>query len=217
MAVNSWALVAIKARAECKGRLAGCIAPGARITLVRLMLERVLEALAGARTIHRVAVVTPERDTLPPEVLVLPDPGGGFNAALDAARRTLVGLGADELVVLPADLPLITSADVDRLVCHGRRTGFALTSDGAGVGTNALYLAPPAPFCFHFGCDSRSHHLNEAARLGLRPKLVRARGLEFDLDEFEDLIRLSAEGAAPFTDLSLFEAEDAWLLQTRYG
>jgi len=211
--VNSWALVAIKARAECKSRLAGYLAPNMRLALVRLMLGRVLEALAGAQSIHRIAVVTPEQDTLPPNVLVLPDAGGGLNAALDAARNTLLNLGAEELLVLPADLPLITSADVDLLVSHGRITGFALAGDDAGVGTNALYVAPPAPFRFQFGCDSHSHHLAEGMRLGRRPERIRARGLGVDLDRIEDLLRLRAEGAHPF----ITAAGDPWLRQTRCG
>jgi 2-phospho-L-lactate guanylyltransferase len=154
------------------------------------MLGRVLDALASAQTIDRIAVVTPEPDALPPNVLVLPDPGGGLNAALTMARDTLVKLGARELVILPTDLPLVTSGDVDLLVTRGRKTGFALASDVPGVGTNALYLSPPEPFRFQFGCDSRSQHLAEAARLGLATEIIQTPGLTSDLDDVEDLRRL---------------------------
>jgi 2-phospho-L-lactate guanylyltransferase len=217
MTGTCWALVAVKQRAECKGRLAGALAGEARLTLVRLMLERVLTALRAARTIDRIAIVSPERDTVPPEIPVLEDPGHGLNAALDAARRALVDQGASELVVLPADLPLVTAADIDALVVGGRRTGFALATDVAGTSTNALYLAPTAAFRFQFGPGSRRRHVEEAMRLGLKPEFVRAPGLEFDLDVAEDLIRLRACADPHYVSLRLFSDGNPCLPQTRLG
>lgn len=212
-----WALVAVKRRAECKGRLAGKLAAETRLSLVRIMLDHVLEALRAARTIDRIVVVSPERDTVPPDVPVLDDPGHGLNAALDAARRMLVDQGASELVILPADLPVVTAADIDAFVESGRRTGFALATDIAGTSTNALYLAPPAAFRFQFGPDSRRRHVEEAMRLGLKPQLARARGLEFDLDVIEDLVRLQACADPRYSSLPLFSDGGPWLPQTRLG
>jgi 2-phospho-L-lactate guanylyltransferase len=217
MTPRCWALVAINARAACKGRLAGRLPVETRLALVRLMLDRVLETLRATGAIERVAVVSPERDTVPPDIPVLADPGGGLNAALDAARRVLVAQGAGELVILPADLPLVTATDIDALLDSGRRAGFALAADVAGTGTNALYLAPPVPFRFQFGPGSRFHHLEEAARLGRRPELVRAQGLEFDLDRPEDLSRLLEHGDTHYRSLPLSATGGPWLSQTQLG
>ena len=211
------ALVAVKRRAECKGRLAGRLAAETRLSLVRLMLERVLTALRAARTIDRIAIVSPERDTVPPDIPVLGDSGHGLNAALDAARRILVDQGAGELVVLPADLPMISAADIDALVEIGRRTGFALATDVAGKSTNALYLAAPAAFHFQFGPGSRRRHIKEAMRLGLKPELVQAPGLEFDLDVAEDLIRLQACADPTYASLLLSADGGPCLTQMQCG
>jgi 2-phospho-L-lactate/phosphoenolpyruvate guanylyltransferase len=215
--MSCWALVPIKARPDCKGRLSGWLGPSARLDVVRAMVDRVLAALREARTIDGIAVVTPERDSVPADVLVLADPGRGLNAALDSGRHALLACGADELVVLHADLPLVTAPEVELLVTRGRRTGFALASDTVCTGTNALYLATPGTFRFHFGVDSRRLHLEEAARLGLSVELVRARGLEFDLDRGEDLMQLRTQGDARFASLKLLPAGVAWLPQTRCG
>jgi 2-phospho-L-lactate guanylyltransferase len=188
----------------------------ARLGLVRLMLKRVLAELLASRTIGRIAVVSPERDTLAADITVLEDAGGGLNAALDAAR-VLVRQGARELVVLPADLPFVTAADIDALVESGRRGGFALAGDLAGTGTNALYIAPPAPFHFQFGPGSRLRHLGEAARLGRHPQLVRAAGLEFDLDVADDVARLAARGDASYRSLPLHADGGLWLPQKQRG
>ncbi|MBM4069657.1 MAG: 2-phospho-L-lactate guanylyltransferase [Planctomycetes bacterium] len=212
-----WALVAVKRRAECKGRLAGRLAAEARLSLVRLMLERVLTALRAARTIDRIVVVSPERDTVPSDIPVLEDSGHGLNAVLDTARQTLVDRGMGELVVLPADLPMITAADIDALVESGRRTGFALATDIEGMSTNGLYLAAPAAFRFHFGPGSRLRHFKEAMRLGLKPELVRAPGLEFDLDMAEDLSRLRVRVDPTYALLPLAADGGPCLTQTRCG
>jgi 2-phospho-L-lactate guanylyltransferase len=215
--MSRWALVPIKSRADCKGRLADWLAPVVRLDVVRGMLETVLAALRESRSIERVAVVSPERDSVPEDVLVIGDSGRGLNSALDMARTELVARGAGELVVLPADLPLLAAADVDLLVTRGRRAGFALATDAEGSGTNALYLSRPAAFRFSFGMGSRVRHLEEAARLGLAAETVCRRGLEFDLDRVEDLAWLRDQGDARFAFQQVLRSGDAWLSQTRFG
>ena len=90
MTSQCWALVPVNTRALCKSRLAGRLPADSRLLLVRLMLERALTALRESRTVDRVAVVSPERDTVPADVPMLPDRGGGLNDALEAARQTLI-------------------------------------------------------------------------------------------------------------------------------
>jgi 2-phospho-L-lactate/phosphoenolpyruvate guanylyltransferase len=184
------ALVAIKARAQCKSRLAGVLAPAARLQLVRVMLDAVISAARGAQTLRQVLVVSPERDCVAAEIPVLADTGGGLNGALSAAQMALHEFGCQELVVLPADLPHVTAADIDDLVRAGRRGGFAIAPDAAGVGTNALYLNSPEPFRFRFGPDSRRLHLEQAHGMGLNPQVVQLAGLEFDVDSPDDVRRL---------------------------
>ena len=51
------ALIAIKARAHCKTRLAAALDEPARVALVRSMLATVLTAVAGAETVHQAIVI----------------------------------------------------------------------------------------------------------------------------------------------------------------
>jgi 2-phospho-L-lactate/phosphoenolpyruvate guanylyltransferase len=181
------ALIAVKARVRCKSRLSGSLAPPARIQLVRSMLAAVLSAAGAARTLSQLIVVSPERDSIPEEVPVLADTGRCLNSALTEAHRMLRKFGCREVVILPADLPNITAADIDGLVRSGRSGGFAIAPDADGTGTNALCLVSPHPFRFQFGPDSRRLHLAEAIRLGLTPQVIRTTGLEFDVDSPTDL------------------------------
>ena len=184
------ALIAIKERARCKTRLADALAPDERRQLVRSMLATVLTAATGAHSVRQVIVVSPERDAVPAEIPVLADSGDSLNGALIQAHQVLLEFGCREVVVLPADLPHITAADIDALVRSGRCGGFGIAPDTAGVGTNALCLVSPHPFRFQFGPDSQRLHLEEAARAGLVPQILRLPGLEFDVDSPADLNRL---------------------------
>ncbi len=203
MTSGCWALVPVKTRGLCKSRLAGRLAADSRLILVRAMLERALAALREARLVDHIAVVSPERDTVPSDILVLGDPGGGLNPALEAGREALLQRGATELVVLPADLPFVTAADIDTLVESGRRGGFALATDAAGTGTNALYVRPPVPFRFQFGPGSRFLHMDEAARVGVGAELLRIGGLEFDVDGPSELGELLARDAPRYRSVPL--------------
>jgi 2-phospho-L-lactate/phosphoenolpyruvate guanylyltransferase len=192
--MSCWALVPVNERAACKSRLAGQLSPAQRLALVRLMLAQVVAALRESNLVDAIAFVSAERDTIPAEIPVLPDAGGGLNPALEGARQRLIERGADALVVLPADLPFVTGRDIDALVEAGRDAGVALATDHPGLGTNALWLPARIPFRFQFGPGSPRRHLDEAQRLGLVPALVSSPGLAFDVDGPEDLESLLASG-----------------------
>jgi 2-phospho-L-lactate/phosphoenolpyruvate guanylyltransferase len=199
--MSCWALVPVNRRAAAKTRLAGQLSPTQRLELVRLMLMQVVAALRVSNLIDAIAVVSAERDTIPAEIPVLADAGGGLNCALEGARQELIERGAAELVVLPADLPFVTGRDIDALVEAGRGAGLALAMDGPGLGTNALWLPARTPFRFQFGPGSPRRHLEEAQRLGLAPALVSSPGLAFDVDGPDDLDRLLASGDPRYVSL----------------
>lgn len=200
--MSCWALVPVKRRGEGKRRLAGHLTAAQRVQLIRRMLAHTIEALRRAQDLDAIAFVSCERDTIPDEFPVLPDPGGGPNAALAAARAALAARGAIALVVVAADLPRLKGPDLDALITAGRRSGFALAPDAAGTGTNALYLPAGLPFEFHFGPGSRALHLAEARRLGLEAAIVERPGLAFDVDGPEDLDRLLSDEECRYTSWS---------------
>jgi len=217
--MSCWALVPIKRRSAAKQRLGEQISPELRLALTRAMLESVLDALRKSRGVDRIAFASVERDTIPAEFPVLPDMGGGLNAVLEDARQLLLARGADELLVLPADLPLIAASDIDAVVESGRRGGFAIGADDAGLGTNALFLRTSAAFRFQFGADSRSRHLEEAKRLGCMPAEVSSPGLSFDVDEPQDLDRLLAANDPRYLFLAPGPGGNAWSMhrELRHG
>jgi 2-phospho-L-lactate guanylyltransferase len=113
------------------------------------------------------------------------DRGLPWNDALAAAMADAVR--SDVVLVLSADLPLVTADEVEALVAAAPRPGMAIAR-ARDAGTNAVVLSPPggAPTCFG-APGSAARHAALAAEAGLRAEIVDLPGLAFDLDSREDL------------------------------
>lgn len=183
--MTTWIAVPIKAPEACKTRLSPVLSETARRALAADMLRHVVEAAKGA---GEVRLVGPSRHGLPETIGLLADPGGGLNAAVAAALATAEAAGARRLVILAADLPRLTHADVLSLATPGADV-LAVAPDRAGVGTNALSLPLPQAlgFRFQYGRDSFARHSAEAARLGLPLAVIHSATLGLDIDQPQDL------------------------------
>ncbi len=117
-----------------------------------------------------------------------------------AARGAAVARHASAILILPADLPLVTMASLDRLLDaadaalaagHGQPLVVAAPSDARG-GTNALLLSPPNVIEPAFGPGSLEAHVRAARAADASVQLVIDPQLGFDLDTPEDLERIDA-------------------------
>ncbi|MDX1464960.1 MAG: 2-phospho-L-lactate guanylyltransferase [Halomonas sp.] len=190
--MSLWALVPLKTLGQGKTRLMPELPALGRQRLVETMLDRVMGALAGSERVEHIAIVGCDPDQCPPDVLHLQDVGHGLNPALTMASQQLHAAGADELLVMHADLPLVRSEEIDAFILAGRRRGLALASDRHGQGTNAIFLSQPGTFPFRFGRHSLMRHMAAAEASGLRPALSQAPGLLFDVDTAQDLSMLAS-------------------------
>ena len=192
--MSCWVIVPIKTRSECKSRLRNAMQPPARRRLAQEMLEHVLAQASHSDLVDKVLVVSPERDRLSRYVLLLQDRGKDLNAALDMGRALAISRGASELTILAADLPMVTTSEIDSLVAAGRQSEVAIAPDRAGIGTNGLFLAKPQNFAFQFGTGSFARHEAEAIRRGSRPTRCILPGLAADVDTGDDLQHWLAVG-----------------------
>lgn len=184
--MTCWVVIPIKALDDCKTRLRPALTDAARRTLVQSMLANVLRAAQGAASVDRIALLGPDRHNAPASILHLTDPGLDLNAALTSAAQSIYGA---RLIIVAADLPHITSADIMALA---QTKGAAIGPDCAGAGTNALSLPLPQAreFQFQFGERSFARHQAEAARLGLTPQIIHSPTLGLDIDTPADLAAL---------------------------
>ena len=186
------ALVPVQRLETAKSRLAGRLCPAARRELVLALLERVLGALAGAERVDAVLVVSPDPAVLAfaaaSGALPLAQPGSGLNAALKLGRSEALRRGADRLLIVLGDLPLLTPAEVDALLAHPEAV--VLAPDRHERGTNLLALRPPAALPPAFGPESLRAHRLAAQQRGLPLQEYRSRATALDLDTPEDLALL---------------------------
>jgi len=191
--VTCWALIPVKASAESKSRLAGVLDFDERKALVDMMLERVVNAARQAHSIARICLVGPSGLVVPNDVHLLDDPGKGLNPAVQSAFGSILSEEGDRpkrLIIVAADLPSVTARELDLLATATPET-IAIAPDRHETGTNALSLPllQAADFRFAFGTDSFSRHKAETERIGLSLQIVLSLGLEYDVDEPDDLNR----------------------------
>lgn len=211
--MNATAIVPVKRFPEAKQRLTPGIDEERRTALVAAMLEDVLEAIAAARAIERTIVVS--GDPVAQEIAasaaaeVVPDPAdeGHVEAALAGIARAEVE-GAECVVLLPGDCPLLDPRELDRLLTGVPDPYVAIVPDRHGEGTNALVLTPPTAIRPAFGEGSRARHVAAAREAGVPHAVEELASLALDLDTPADLVALTrriegSRGAAPRTARAL--------------
>ena len=117
----AWALVPIKPFATAKSRLEGPLTRAECARLAEEMARDVLRALRAAPDISGIAILSTE-----PRLAGLAEaatarvyaeePGEDYRAALHRVATALAAHGVRHLLVVPADLPTLSSADIQQLL-----------------------------------------------------------------------------------------------------
>ena len=196
MGVNTWVVVLIKDFGSAKQRLSPALAPRSRRALARRNARLAVRAasagdhvlvVAGSQRVAKMA------ELWGAEVLLEPNEEGQNIAARRGIARAVRG-GADAVLLLSSDLPLVTADAVHELIDFaGRRRSpavVAVPAIGRG-GTNALYLRPPQAIGLHFGDDSLAKFREDAEPKGVDFIVHHSDAMALDLDEPSDLTRLS--------------------------
>lgn len=192
-----FAIIPVGTLDGAKSRLGAVLDAEERLELARRLARRTIEAAVGSDRVVETIVVTPDdvvRDmALASGARPLRQRSDGLNQGLAEARDEAVAAGASAILVLPTDLPAVSTGAIDDVLdtLEGSLPAVTVVSDRRGRGTNALLLAPPGVIGFCFGGDSRGAHAAAARSAGAR--LTELEGpLTLDLDTPEDL--LLAEG-----------------------
>lgn len=193
-------VVPVKDLRGTKSRLAPILDPGARAGLTLYMMGRVVAAVREAG-IEDVCVVSPDAIVLDEAqrrgATPLVQESRGLNPALEEGRRRALDLGAQTLLIFPADLPLLDAGDVRAVLLEAADGPSGVISpDGARSGTNTLLIRPPDALPFAFGPESFEAHLGAARKRGLDLRVCKRLHLAFDLDTAGDLTRLRKTGVA---------------------
>ena len=188
------AVVPVRGLPAGKRRLAALLDLDERNSLVRAMLDDVAAALVAAQSVREVVIASrdaaarDEASRLSVRFLDQTRLRLGYNRAAAMAQNEY----ADEqaLLIVPADVPLITPDAVDLLVAAAPDGPAVVVAPAHNGGTNGLFLRPPNVIAPQFGPSSARAHAQSAAAAGEAGVPFREARIDvwaFDLDTPADL------------------------------
>lgn len=184
-----------------KSRLGAVLDAEERRDLAEAFAGRTIRASLATPGIAETLVVTPDdavrQLALELGARPLRQRTSGLNDGLREARTEAMAAGADAILVLPIDLPLVTPdaiAAVTSALDHANGPTIGIVADRHRRGTNVLLLTPPDVIDFCFGGDSHEAHVTAARAIGAT--VVELGGpLRLDVDTADDLVL--AESSRP--------------------
>ena len=188
-----WAVVPIKLLARTKRRLMPLLSSEEREAVACAMLEDVLAALMHAPSLAGVTVITGDVKAAAiaraaGAAIIVDDENVGMSAAVTKAAQHLADAGREGILVIPADVPLITRADVESIAAaHRAAPSVTLVPASIDGGTNALASSPPDACSFCFGDDSFGKHLEASRSRGIEPQVLHLARVAQDIDRPDDL------------------------------
>ncbi len=191
--MSFWAIVPVKPLQRGKSRLAKVLSQEERNVLNKTMLGHTLKALSAVPEVESTLVIS--RD---PFALALAreqgartvqeDGSPNLNSALRRATVIAKVYAPEGVIILPADLPLITAEDIRSLLRFAKnRPVVVIAPDRRHDGTNALLVSPPGLIDYAFGPGSFERHCERARKAGARLEVCDLPSLGLDLDLPEDL------------------------------
>jgi 2-phospho-L-lactate guanylyltransferase len=188
-----WAIIPVKPLRRGKSRLSGVLSLEARIALNHYLLSNTLETLASVPEIEHTLVVS--RD---PEALTIARDHGArtvqeqgspqLNIALRRATMVALSHSVKGVLIVPADLPLLTVDDIHEVVKRAVDPPVVvITPDRHHQGTNALLISPPGIIQYEYGADSFQRHCRQAVKAGARLEICERNSVALDIDFPEDL------------------------------
>jgi len=188
-----WAIVPVKPLRLGKSRLSGVLSEDERASLNRMFLEKTLDVLRNTPLISQTLVISrdPSALAIARELgarTVLEDGTPNMNNALTRATMLARNYATRGVLVLPADLPLLTKDDLLLFLGHLQKSPcVVITPDRHESGTNALLMSPGGLIKYDFGNGSFARHCELAKNAGARLEIVRNEHIELDLDTPADL------------------------------
>jgi 2-phospho-L-lactate/phosphoenolpyruvate guanylyltransferase len=188
-----WTIVPVKPLRLGKSRLSGVLSDDERAVLNRIFLEQTLETLRNTPQVAQTLVVS--RDPAALAIAreygartVLEDGNPDLNQALTRATLLAHTYATRGVLVLPADLPLLTRDDLVSFFEHVFSPPcMVISPDRREDGTNAMLMAPGGLIPYSFGPGSFNRHCDLALKKGARLEVVRNANMGLDLDIPEDL------------------------------
>jgi 2-phospho-L-lactate guanylyltransferase len=189
-----WVIIPLKPLTLAKSRLAKLLAPEQRQRLAERLFRHVLATAQNAPQVAGTLVIS--RDTKALAIAreygakTLQETGGtpDLNLALMTATSVVNSWKGRGVLILPADLPLLSRDDLAEIVMLGREShAVVIATDRNEDGTNAMLVKPPGIFEYGYGVGSFQRHLTRARMAGAKVHVYHSERLALDIDVPDDL------------------------------
>jgi len=191
--MTMWAIVPVKPLRRGKSRLAEVLTQEERADLNRRLLAHTLDTLTAIPEIEHVLVISRDQSALAlarehGARTVQENGAPHLNTALARATILARNYATRGVLIMPADLPLITAGDVRTILERGTSPPVVVVApDRRRQGTNALLVCPAGVIEYEFGPGSFLRHCERAQRAGARLEICELPSLALDMDLPEDL------------------------------
>lgn len=195
--MKTFGLIPVKELLKSKKRLSTVLTLEERRDFVLSMLEDVLVATRSS-VLHQTVVVG--LDLLVQHFAerfgasFLFEAGRGLNESLKYATDWCIEKGAEALLILPVDIPLIVREDINEIVLLSSKKTSIVISPSKDDGTNALMRRPPNVIKTCFGSESFEKHVKEASGKGVSARIYQSPRVFLDVDSVQDLKSLLDAG-----------------------
>lgn len=191
--MSLWAVVPVKPFRQGKSRLASVLSEDERYMLNSTLFGNTLRSLTSAKGIEQILVVSRDTSVLSMArefgARTLQEEGpSNLNNALELATGFAVMSGAQQILIMPTDLPLLNVLVVEEFISKGGKPRqMVISPDRKQDGTNALMVSPADAIRYEYGLNSFGKHLAQASKKDLQIEVYPSKVLELDLDFPEDL------------------------------
>jgi 2-phospho-L-lactate/phosphoenolpyruvate guanylyltransferase len=199
--MKTLAILPMKSFDEAKGRLRAELQPAPRRALAESMFSDVLVALRRTKSIDQVLVVSSDHGAQRIAggygAVVVEDSDQGHNQAAALGIARALELGAERVLLIPGDCPILAPTELDELMARiVSPPSVLIVPDRHGTGTNGLVLTPPDSLEPSFGPGSCERHAAIAREAGIAGEVVAVPSLALDVDTPDDLATVQATLAA---------------------
>jgi len=201
--MSLWAIVPVKPLCFGKSRLAEVLTEDERLSLNEKLYRHTLEVLTQVEQISDILVVSRVSDVLTytRELGIRTVQENGSPELNEALRRASVFTqmySPEGVLIVPADLPLLTPDDVCQIIERASPSPSAvIVPDRRMEGTNALLISPADLITFSFGSDSFNTHCRLIKNAGASLEILINENIALDLDLPEDLDYLKLNYQVP--------------------
>lgn len=206
--MSLWAIVPVKPLRRGKSRLSEILSEDERAHLNHQLFVHTIDILKQVDAITDILVVSRDSNVLTEardlQVRTVTENGTPeLNTALRRATLFSKVFSTEGVLIVPADLPLMTPEDVSEFLdARTEPPCIVIAPDRRRQGTNLLFTKPADLLTFSYGKESFDRHLELAKEKQAQVVIIENERIALDLDLPEDYTLLNSAKAIPvFTEI----------------